>query len=163
MFSWIPFSQIVGIGGTGETWEASMKCELDALSHGHEECEFNNVVMICGETWELNYSRIQQRMVTCHWWNIDMGHGMFSQGKISIELWRKNMHFAWANGILTTEPYWKPRIPGTNRQQKNKETVLLTHKKEGIWTFEPHDTVSSSTNMLLSLPIDSTIDSWTSF
>ena len=32
----------------------------------------------------------------------DMGHGMFSQGKISIELWRKNMHF---NGILTTEPY----------------------------------------------------------
>ena len=90
MCSWIPFWQIVGIGGTGETWEASMKCELDALSHGHEECEFNNVVMICGETWELNYSRIQQRMVTCHWWNIDMGHGMFSQGKISIELWRKN-------------------------------------------------------------------------
>ena len=66
MFSWIPLWQIVGIGGTGETWEASMKCELDALSHGHEECEFNNVVMICGETWELNYSRIQQRMVTCH-------------------------------------------------------------------------------------------------
>ena len=162
MCSWIPFWQIVGIGGTGETWEASMKCELDALSHGHEECEFNNVVMICGETWELNYSRIQQRMVTCHWWNIDMGHGMFSQGKISIELWRKNMHFAWANGILTTEPYWKPRIPGTNRQQKSKETVLLlTHKKEGIWTFEPHDTVSSSMNMLLSLHIDSTIDSWT--
>jgi hypothetical protein len=29
MFSWIPFWQIVGIGGTGETWEASMKCELD--------------------------------------------------------------------------------------------------------------------------------------
>ena len=73
----------------------------------------------------------------------------------------KNMHFAWANGILTTEPYWKPRIPGTNRQQKSKETVLLTHKKEGIWTFEPHDTVSSSMNMLLSLHIDSTIDSWT--
>ena len=51
MCSWIPFWQIVGIAGTGETWEASMKCELDVLTHGHEECEFNNVVLIFGKTW----------------------------------------------------------------------------------------------------------------
>ena len=96
MCSWIPFWQIVGIGGTGETWEASMKCELDALSHGHEECEFNNVVLICGKTWNWTTAEDGKMSLT------EYRHVMCSQN-IDWTI-RKKMHFAWANGILTTEP-----------------------------------------------------------
>ena len=60
-------------------------------------------ITCCFDLWgKKGIELLQQRMVTCHLWNMTWDMGCFHKGKYRLNYGEKNMHF---NGILTTEPY----------------------------------------------------------